>query len=492
MPELLDWILFARLALPVTLLIAVALMIVVAAPFLKQRGESIALFSSILATGAALFFAWQEWLAGASFSLQMIAFDRLAYGFDLLLLVALLLTLLLSWDGLKTRQGRSEASALLLLATAGLMLVAHAEDMIILFLGIEISSLAGYILAGLYRHSIRSHESSLKYFLLGSFASAFLLYGIALLYGMTGSTSLQFLSNASGSAAGTDLLLLASLAFLLIGLGFKIAAVPFHFWSPDVYEGAPTPITAFMASAIKAGGFAALLRILLAMNHLVDLPWVPLLETLAILTMTVGNLVALRQGNLKRMLAYSSIAHVGYLLVGVTAGMKGGADLEQSFGAVLFYLFAYSFMTIGAFAVLVALGQRPGRWDEPEEMTDYRGLASSRPVLAALLSIFLISLIGIPPTVGFIGKFYLFSSAIQAGLPGLVVVGVLNSLISVPYYLRPIRTIYFQEGDRFELRPTSYYLLIGLFVCLFGTLYLGIFPSELFLIARESVKGLVF
>lgn len=348
-------------------------------------------------------------------------------------------------------------------------------------------SLASYILTGMRRGAIRSYEASMKYFIIGSFASAFLLYGIALAYGITGTTSLAALQQLTVSEE--PLLLLLATAFFLIGLGFKVAAVPFHLWAPDVYEGAPTPITAFMATAVKVAAFAALLRVVLALGHLPQIPWIPILWTLSILTMTIGNLVALRQTNIKRLLAYSSIAHAGYALVGVTAALQNNALTESTLGAVVFYLFSYSIMTIGAFAVVVAMGHRE---DEVEELVDFSGLSKAHPFLAAALTVFLLSLTGIPPTLGFVGKFYLFSGAIEAGLYGLVVAGVLNSAISVYYYFAPIVKMYFRPSKGYELPSLSYVLLTAIFACLFMVLYLGIFPSDLFLMARESVGEMIF
>jgi len=448
-------------------------------------------FFIAIATGViSLFFCWSGWLTASPVASRMLLFDRPSFALDLVIWVSTILTLLFSRDYLRERGlERGEYYPLLLFSVAGLLLVVHGEDLIVIFLGIEIAALATYILTGLRRGVIKCYEASLKYFVLGSFASAFLLYGIALVYGAVGSTSLKALSVWS---SGDPLLLSIGLAFLLIGVGFKIAAVPFHFWSPDVYEGAPTPITGFMASAVKVGGFAVLIRVALSVIHLVEVPWVPLLWLLSVLTMTVGNLAALRQANLKRLLAYSSIAHAGYALIGVTAAMKEPTLQGSAFGAVLFYLFAYSVMTLGAFAVVIAVSRKGGA-TEIEDLSDYAGLGERHKGLAAVMTLFLLSLLGMPPTIGFVGKFYLFSGAIEAGLPGLVVIGVLNSLVSVYYYLAPVMKIYFSRSSRaFEQAPLSPAFLIGLVICVFGVIYLGLFPSDLFLIARESMRGLEF
>jgi NADH-quinone oxidoreductase subunit N len=279
------------------------------------------------------------------------------------------------------------------------MLIAHGEDLFVIFLGIEIASLATFILTGFRKGDDLSQEASLKYFVLGSFASAFLLYGIALIYGLIGSTSLDTLSGIASPSEMDRLLLLLSVGFLLIGIGFKIAAVPFHFWSPDVYQGAPAPITAFLASAAKIGGVVVLIRLALALGHLPEIPWVPVIWGLSVATMTVGNLIALRQTNLKRLLAYSSIAHVGYLLVGLAASLKEPALGDRSLAAVLFYLFAYSLMTVGAFALVVVFSRRM-KIEEGMDLSDFSGMAQRSPWLAAVLTLFLFSLIGIPPTIG--------------------------------------------------------------------------------------------
>ncbi len=483
--EQMDWLLLSRLGLPLLLPIGAGLLIVVLSPFWKRGGFAISLIALI----ASFFFAWQEWFTGSTLRMGMLLFDRFAYCFDLILGAAALLTLFLSKEYLDQEKiGPGEYYALVQFATAGTMLIAHAGDLILLFLGLEIAALSTYILSGMKGGAIRSLESALKYYILGSFASGFFLYGIAMMYGAAGSTSLASLQNLTIPPA-EPILVMVAVALILIGAGFKIAAVPFHLWSPDVYEGAPTSATAFMASVIKAAGFAALMRIVIGLGHLPDIPWGTILWILAALTMTVGNLVAILQTNIKRMLAYSSIAHAGYALVGIAAALQQNALNESTLGAVLFYLFAYSLMTIGAFAIVIAIGRRG---DEAEELSDYSGLAKKYPLLAAALTIFLLGLTGFPPTIGFVGKFYLFAGAIEAGLYGLVIIGVLNSALSAYYYLGPIVKMYFQEEKGYELPPLSYSLLIGIFTCLFLVLYLGIFPSDLYLMARESVREVVF
>ncbi len=499
-----DWTSLLGLSFPILILFGTGLAIVLATAFSRKTSLNGAIqIGAGLALAAALFFSWKLWMVSPSLSLGSLLFDRLSFSLDLILLLSALLTLFLSKDYLPSEGIRDgEYYALLLFATGGTMLIAHGGDLIVIFLGLEIASLAVYILAGFKKGIIRSYEASLKYFIMGSIASGFLVYGIAMAYGVAGTTALSDLQNITIPPANPTLVFFA-VALLMIGVCFKIAAVPFHLWSPDVYEGAPTSVTAFMASAIKVAGFAILIRLVLALGHVPQIPWTKVLWALAALTMTVGNLVALRQTNITRMLAFSSLAHAGYALVGLTAALQKNALAEATLGAVLFYLFAYSLMTIGAFAVVIAIGRRPGsseesgfagseRNDEADEMTDYAGLAGKHPFLAAAMAVFLFSLPGIPPLVGFVGKFYLFAGAIEAGLYGLVIIAVLNSCVSAYYYLGPIIRMYFHKEQDYVLPPLSYTLLTAIFLCLFVVVYLGIFPSDIFLLARESFRELVF
>ncbi|MBI2980971.1 MAG: NADH-quinone oxidoreductase subunit N [Deltaproteobacteria bacterium] len=496
--QTINWFLVSEAARPLLILAGSGLVLLMLSAF-YHRSQWVLILFSLTATLIAFSLTWKSWLTGLPVNLEGFFFDRFSYLLDLIFLFSLLVTFLFSRgylkeDGLE----KGEYYALLFFATSGLLLISHGADLIVIFLGIELTSFSTYILAGFQRGSIKSCEASLKYFVMGSFAAAFLLYGIALAYGALGTTSLKAFSGWNGTGGG--LLMALSIAFLLIGIGFKIAAVPFHFWSPDVYEGAPTPITAFMATGVKAGGFAFLMRLALEAAPYAKVPWVPLLTTLSILTMTVGNLMALRQSNIKRMLAYSSIAHAGYALVGVTAAVRDPQLAESTLGPVLFYLFAYAVMTLGAFGVVVVLGRKeeeqqqqmkvePGR-QERLEISDYSGLAGRHPLLAALMALFMISLVGIPPTIGFTGKFYLFSGAVEAGLAGLVIVGVLNSAVSAYYYLAPVMKMFFQESDRIRLKPLPRLILVGIVLCLFALIYFGLFPSNLFLMAEESIREL--
>jgi len=373
---------------------------------------------------------------------------------------------------------RGEYYALLLFACCGMSLMAASGDLILTFLGIEILSIATYILAGFQRSNLRSNESSLKYFLLGSFATAFLLYGIALIYGSTGTTNYEAIRIVSRLQGPTEPTLLIGLVLLLVGFGFKIATVPFHAWAPDVYEGAPTAVTAFMIVGPKAAGFAALLRVLLQALPSLETDWTTILWASAILTMTVGNVVAILQSNLKRMLAYSAIAHAGYILVGIVAHNSAGQR------AVIFYLIVYTAMNLGALSILLSLSRKG---DQRVHLEDYAGLGKTQPLPAAALSLFLISLAGIPLTGGFIGKFYLFSAAIQQGYIGLAIVGVLNSVVSVFYYFRVMVFMYMKEPlqDETETIPLTTVAVIAIAAA--GVLWMGIAPTSILNLASQSL-----
>jgi NADH-quinone oxidoreductase subunit N len=376
-----------------------------------------------------------------------------------------------------------EYYALILFALLGAMLMASGGDLLIIFLGLEILSLAQYILAGMRHNVLKSSEAAMKYFLLGAFATGFLLYGIALVYGATGTTNLAGIVTATREGELTNYPLMSiGMGLLVVGFGFKIAAVPFHMWTPDVYEGAPTPVTAFMSTGVKAAAFVALERVFVTALGDLQGSWVPIFWGLAVLTMTVGNLIAISQQNIKRMLAYSSIAHAGYLLIALVAA--GPAGLSGLF----FYLLAYAFMNLGAFAVVVALEQREDRY---LHVDDYRGLGFRYPLLGVAMALFMFSLSGLPPTAGFMAKFYVFSAAVEQGYIVLTVIGVVNSLISLYYYLRPIVCMYMEEAKAdapgMQLDP---FLLAALVLTVLGTLQLGLFPSRLLGLAQAAAQGL--
>ena len=433
--------------------------------------------SGFVVTGVVSFGLWGQ--ADASGPL---ALDSYALFFNGIFCLAGVLTVLMSGSYLdltKIRQG--EYYALLLFAAVGMVLMAAATDLITIFLGLETMSIAVYVLAGIWHQRLASNEAALKYFLLGAFASGFLLYGMALIYGVTGSLQLAVIAEQV-AAQGSSPLLLVGMGLLLVGFGFKVAAAPFHVWTPDVYEGSPTTITAFMAVGVKAAAFAAFARVFLYALAAVHAERQGVVWVIAVLTMTVGNLTALVQTNIKRMLAYSSVAHAGYVLVAMVAGKElGGA-------AMMYYLVAYGFMNLGAFGVVLSLN----RQDQPnEELRDYAGLGFRYPALGMAMAIFMLSLTGVPPLVGFTGKFYVFSAAVEAGYIGLAVIGVLNSAVSAYYYIRVIVTMYMEEGDAaFEIAALRPALSAAIIIAAAGTVLLGIFPSAPISIARESFLSL--
>ena len=471
-------------ALP-ALLVAATGMLVMAADLVIQGPDrdGLAVLGMLGLAAAAATAVWL-WVAGGvpgGFQ-DTLRGDRFALFFTVLICAGSLLTILMSIDYLRDQPiAAGEYHALLLLSTSGMIFLAAANDLIVLFLALEIMSVAVYVLAGLLRREVRSTEAALKYFLLGAFATGFLLYGIAFFYGATGSTRLDVIAQAVASD-GLRPMTVLGIALVLVGLGFKVALVPFHVWTPDVYEGAPTAVTAFMAVGVKAAAFAALARVFMAGLGGVSASWTGLLWLLAALTMTVGNVTAVKQRSVKRMLAYSSIAHAGYALVGVVAVTRDGG------AALLFYLSTYVFMTLGAFAVVIALGRR----GEPnEDLADWAGVGFRHPILGLSMAVFMLSLAGIPPTAGFAGKFYLFSAAIDAGYVGLAIIGVLNSVISVYYYLGVLVAMYMAEGTRPIPRPSSRpYLVATIVVSAAATLLIGVLPATPMELARLAFLSL--
>ncbi len=405
--------------------------------------------------------------------------------FDLMLLgIGLVTTIygsaIYSQDG----EFQPEFYPLVIFAVLGMMVLVAASDLLALFLGLETMSLAVYVLVAGRRGQQRSSEAALKYLLLGSFASAFLLMGMALLYGYAGGTGYADLAAARALDQGSPVIFAAGLGLMLVGFAFKVALVPFHMWTPDVYDGAPVHITGFMATAVKAAAFAALVRFVVLMLPGLAIAWSGLLGVLAILTMTAGNLLALVQSSIKRMLAYSSIAHAGYLMLGVLAilaageesGAAPGAGIAAAAGSgMLFYLLGYSLMNLAAFGVIGQLG-RPGGI-EADQVDHFRGLAARQPVAAASLAVAMFSLAGIPGTVGFLGKFYIFEAVVRAGLVPLAIWGVVNSLLSVYYYLRVVVAMYMREpqAEPFDGRNWESVMLAGCLALL--VVLLGVFPS---------------
>jgi NADH-quinone oxidoreductase subunit N len=404
---------------------------------------------------------------------------------DALLLVSGLLGIALAY-GYVQRMGiaRGEYYTLLLFSVAGMMLMAQAADLIIVFLALELLSLPLYVLAAFARPQAESEEAGIKYFLLGAFASGFVVYGITLAFGATGSTSLTAIAAAvSGGTADLGLLVVGA-ALILVGFGFKVAAVPFHMWTPDVYQGAPSAVTAFMASGAKIAGFAALLRVFSSAFTALSVDLTPILWGLAALTMIVGNLIAISQTNIKRLLAYSSIAHAGYILMAFVP--FGNPDVRPvSIAAGLFYLVAYAVTNFGAWAVVIALEKSEGKG---LNLDDYAGLGRKYPALAAAMTIFMLSLTGVPPTLGLIGKLYLFRAVIAGGFYGLAIIGVLTSLISAYYYLRVVVIMYMREGEPQTTRDPWLNLTWGLTAL--ATVVVSLIPGPLFDLASQAVLKL--
>ena len=438
---------------------------------------------SFLAAGYAEFMLLGQNLTG--FYGSMVA-DDFSIAIELILLLVGVLTVLISMRYLADRGMKNgEYYSLLLFATSGAMFMVSGRDLLMIFIGLEILSISSYILCGFIQRDPRSNESALKYFLLGAFATGFLLYGMVMLYGATGSIKLLEIHTAVAGPAHGNPLVWLGLGLILVGFGFKIALVPFHMWTPDVYEGAPTAITAFLSTGPKAAGFAALARILVEALGSMQVDWSQVLWFLAAVTMTVGNVIALQQNNIKRMLAYSSIAHAGYILVAIVAGGSEGM------AGLVFYSAAYTLMNFGAFAILILAS------DETQErltFDDFRGFGYISPALGVAMLIFMLSLAGIPLTAGFAGKFQIFKAAMSQGFVWLAVVGMLNSVVSIYYYLRLVVAMYMQPGTKTSVqsapRPSAtLYVAVGL--SMVGVLYLGILPADWVELSLRSVQMLV-
>lgn len=418
--------------------------------------------------------------SGGTFTPQeghpMIVVDNFATFLNAIFLLTGFLTVLLGYNYLqRTGLHRSEFYMLLLFSISGMMLMGMANDLIMIFLALELLSIPLYILSGFAWPRPESEESAMKYFLLGAFSSGVFVFGIALMYGATGSTALPELLAAAGDGGA---LALAGVAFLLVGFSFKVAAVPFHMWTPDVYEGAPTVVTAFMSVGAKVGGFAAMIRVFMVALPEIGDAWVPAVAAISALTMVLGNVVALVQTNIKRMLAYSSIAHAGYIMIAVAASVGS----EDGVGAALFYMFAYLFTNLGAFAIVIAVERRENKG---VMLDDYKGLANYSPLMALAMAYFMLSLTGVPPTGGFSGKFYIFRSAIEADLVWLAIIGVVTSVISGYFYLRVVYLMYMYEGEgQITAKPA---LAAAVALTALATVILGIVPGAWFEITRNAV-----
>jgi NADH-quinone oxidoreductase subunit N len=478
---------FIAFALSPLLVVGIgALLLMLAEAITPHRGGGLAIGAAaiLLAGGAFAASVWMfgvEQLEGSETLAPWLLTDRFTLFFDMLLCFGGAIAALLAGGYMPEHHiERGEFYSLLLFSTVGAMILAAAGDALTLFLGLETMSIGAYAMTAFRRASPRSAEGALKYFLLGSFAAAILIYGFALLYGATGHTDLAGIGAAARTAGGRTPLLLIGAILVLVGLAFKVSAVPFHSWAPDAYEGAPTPATAFMAVAVKAAAFAVMLRVLILSFGDAGLTswaagWPPIVATIAALTMTVANLVAGRQESVKRMLAYSSIAHAGYALVGVTAVMHAPRDAA---GAVLFYLAAYTVSTAGAFGALILCGSR-GR--EAVSYEDLSGIGQRHPAIALAFSVCLLSLAGIPPTAGFFGKWVVFRAAIDSGLYWLAVVAFINSVVGAYYYLRVLVYMYMREpaaGAAVAVPMRSAYVTTALVVAAVLVVALGLAPAH--------------
>lgn len=468
--------------LPALVLCAAGLIVLLAGLFVRRGVLTTASVISLLGIVVAFMANIPlRYMSQDAFS-GLVVMDSFCWFLNIVLLISAGLTILMSIRYLAD-EGMElyEYFVLILFSSAGMMFMVSANHILVIFIGLETLSISIYVLAGIHPTIPRSKEAALKYLLLGAFSSGIFLYGAALLYGAAGSLNLAALAKYF-QGSSVSLMAKAGMGLLLTGFAFKVAAVPFHMWTPDVYEGAPTPLTAFMSVGVKAAAFAAFVRVFFESLMPLHVNWVLILWVLSAITMIVGNVAALVQENIKRMLAYSSIAHAGYILIGMVAGQDAGTS------GMLFYLLAYAFTNLGAFAVVALVGRKG---EANIMIDDYRGLAGTHPLLALTMSIFLFSLAGIPPTAGFVGKFNIFSAAVQEGYIWLVIIGVLTSAASVFYYFRVIMKMYMETPDR-EWVPVSFppATVLALSISVAGVLYMGIFPTTYLNLALESVRPL--
>ncbi|HEX2916424.1 MAG TPA: NADH-quinone oxidoreductase subunit N [Chloroflexia bacterium] len=485
--------------LPEFIVLVTATLIVIVDLFLSKRSRPALGYLALIGYAAAIVAAAFEYSSNnavhSSFN-RMFVRDNFTTFFDIVFLIIGILTVFVTPAYvLKRNIPLGEVYSIQAYAVLGMMLVAASGDLMIVFVGIELVSIASYILTAFGRGDKGSAEGALKYFLLGIFATAILVYGMAWTFGMTGSTNLADINKAIATTSGmaSDPGLTFAMLMLIVGFGFKIAAVPFHVWTPDAYEGAPTPITAFMSVGPKAAGFAALLRVMVQGLPAMAAQWSVIIAVLAVLTMTLGNVVAIAQKSVKRMLAYSSIAHTGYIMVGLAAYLNTAAPDRQkdALSSVMIYSLIYAFMNIGAFGILIYVQNRQGGAD----VNDFNGLALWSPAAALAMAVCLLSLTGIPPTGGFLGKFYVFRAAIDNGYTWLAVVGVLNSAVSAYFYLRVIYTMYFypvSDETRERLQPTKAgFIAAGLAIICVAILVLGIIPDPALNMARDGAAPLL-
>lgn len=471
-----------RWVIPEIIITASAVLTLLLAAFSKKGGlSSLAGAIALIGAGLALVFSCSLWDSNISIFNNLYTIDNFGTFFKVLILMVSILVTLLSLRYVEREDIiRGEYYSLLLFGVLGMMIMVSSNHFVTIFIGLELMSISIYVLCGLLNANPRSAEAALKYFLLGAFSTGFLLYGMALIYATTGILDIREIADYLG--AGTFFLtpmFMVGLALLIVGFGFKTASVPFHMWTPDVYEGAPTSITAYMATGVKAAAFGAFLRVF----YTAFLPflgaWSGILWLIAVLTMTLGNITALVQDDIKRMLAYSSIAHAGYILIAFVIGDKNFA------ASILFYVLVYTFMNIGAFAVVILLGKKNTANTSIEV---YAGLAARHPVIALAMSIFLLSLAGVPPLAGFMGKFYILSAAIKTEYYWLAVIGVLNSAVAAYYYLRVIMYMYFKEpGGELDRPDFSPAYTLAIVISVWALFHMGIFPRDFLLIAEKSV-----
>ncbi|MCX7857467.1 MAG: NADH-quinone oxidoreductase subunit N [Deltaproteobacteria bacterium] len=465
---------------PEIILCGFGLLLLLIEVFLKTKSKSFLGILTLVSAGSALVFVLKLSSFSTDLFFGLYSLDSLGSLTKGLILVMLILVVIMSLRYVEREEVISgEYYPLLLFSTLGMMIMVSSKNLLTIFVGLELMSLSIYILVGLFRDNLKAAEASLKYFLLGAFASAFLVYGIALLYGSTGSLDIKGYLEVIAKG-DTSTVLIIGVALIAVGFAFKIALVPFHMWTPDVYEGAPTSITAFMAAGVKSAAFVTFLRVFYTAFLPLIKQWGDILWLLAVITMSYANLTALVQQNIKRMLAYSSIAHAGYILVAFVTGEK---ILSSS---IIYYLVAYTFMNVGAFSCVILMGRKG---EENLDIDSYAGLSARHPFVAFCLTIFLLSLTGVPPLAGFMAKFYVFSTAIKAGYVWLAIIGVLNSVVAAYYYLRVIMYMYFRdpvkEIGRIDLSPS--YILVSL-ICIFFLIYTGILPRELMLLAEGAVS----
>lgn len=490
MPPAAEWMLLVRMASPLIALFAAASVALVASAIDRDEESGVGGWIALIGLAASFALAWLLWPEARGARIAMLAIDRLSLVAWMITAAAGLFASALSLPYVARRSiPRGDYFALLLFACFGMGVLAAADDLVAILVGLETMSLAAYALTGSMRGDARSLEGALKYFLMGAFATAFFAMGIAFLIGSAGTTDLALLAERAADVATGEgrAFFLFGCAMAAVGFAFKVAAVPFHAWAPDAYDGAPTPIASLMATGIKAAAVVAFARLALGAAAHTGFLWHHLIWALAAATMVVGNLAAIRQDNLKRMLAYSSIAHAGYLLVAFPAIL---VDPAGALRAILLYLVAYVVMTAGAFAAVTAVGLASG---EPVEVTGLAGLGRRRPWLAAAFALFLVSLAGFPPTLGFFGKYYLFLAAVRGGDIGLVVVAVLASVVSVFYYLRPIVAMYFHEakGDKSLLErssaPLAPAVVAVLAVAAMAVLAFGVLPGNLVAFIQSTI-----